>query len=60
IKDIMEARQVILMISGFKKAEIARAVLEDEISTQLPGSFLRNHPNCTVYLDEAAASLLKK
>ena len=60
IKDIMEAQQVILLISGFKKAEIARAILEDEISTQLPGSFLRNHPNCTVYLDEAAVSLLKK
>jgi galactosamine-6-phosphate isomerase len=60
IKDIMDARQVILLISGFKKAEISRAILEDEISTRLPGSFLRNHPNCTVYLDEAAASLLKK
>jgi glucosamine-6-phosphate isomerase len=60
IKDIMDARQVILLISGFKKAEIARAILEDEISTQLPGSFLRNHSNCTVYLDEDAASLLKK
>jgi glucosamine-6-phosphate isomerase len=60
IKDIMDARQVILLISGFKKAEIARAILEDEISTQSPGSFLRNHSNCTVYLDEDAASLLKK
>ncbi|MGN6532113.1 MAG: glucosamine-6-phosphate deaminase [Ginsengibacter sp.] len=60
IKDIMEADHVILLISGVKKAKIARAVLEDDISEQLPASFLRNHQNCTVYLDKDAASLLKK
>jgi glucosamine-6-phosphate isomerase len=60
IADIMEARHVILLISGGKKAEIARAILEDEISDQLPASFLRNHENYTVYLDKDAASLLRK
>ncbi len=59
IKDIMEARKVILLISGSKKAKITREVLEGEISEQLPASFLRNHKNCMVYLDEAAAALLK-
>lgn len=59
IKEIMEAHHVILLVSGSKKAEIVREVLEGEISKQLPASFLRNHPNCTVYLDEEAASLLK-
>ena len=58
IKDIMGSRHVILLISGVKKAKIARAILEDEISAQLPGSFLRKHENCTVYLDEDAASQL--
>jgi len=60
IADIMEPRHVILLISGGKKAEIARAILEDEISDQLPASFLRNHENYTVYLDKDAASLLRK
>lgn len=60
IKDILEAKQVILLISENKKAKIAHGVLEGEISAHLPASFLRNHPNCSVYLDEAAASLLKK
>jgi glucosamine-6-phosphate isomerase len=60
IKDIMDSEHVILLISGLKKAGIARAILQDEISEQLPASFLRNHKNCTVYLDEDAASLLKK
>lgn len=59
IKDIMQAKHVILIINGSKKAEIARNILEGEISKKLPASFLRNHPGCIVYLDEEAASLLK-
>lgn len=59
IKEIMEAHHVILLISGSKKAQIARDVLEGEISNKVPASLLRNHPNCTVFLDEEAASLLQ-
>lgn len=60
IADIMEARQVVLVVSGAKKANIVEKVLEDEISEMLPASFLRQHENFWVYLDEAAASLLHK
>jgi len=60
IANLMEARNVILIVSGSKKAEIVRRVLEEEISEQLPASLLRNHPNLSVYLDAEAASLLEK
>ena len=60
IANIMEARNVLLIVSGNKKAEIVRRLLEGEISEQLPASLLRNHPNCSVYLDAEAASLLEK
>lgn len=60
IADIMESRQVLLVVSGAKKATIVQKVLEDEISELLPASFLRQHKNFWVYLDEAAASLLHK
>jgi galactosamine-6-phosphate isomerase len=60
IANIMEAKNVILIVSGNKKAEIVRQILEEEISEQLPASFLRNHKNCSVYLDAEAASLLEK
>ena len=60
IADIMEARQVVLVVSGAKKATIVQKVLEDEISEMLPASFLRRHKNFWVYLDKAAASLLHK
>ena len=60
IANIMEARNVILIVSGNKKAEIVRQILEEEISEQLPSSLLRNHQNFSVYLDTEAASLLEK
>jgi galactosamine-6-phosphate isomerase len=60
IANLMEAKNVMLIVSGSKIAEIVRQVLEDEISEQLPASFLRNHKNFAVYLDAEAASLLEK
>lgn len=60
IADIMEARNVLLLINGAKKARIAREVLEEEISPDLPASFLRNHKNFTVYLEKEAAQFLQK
>ena len=60
IANLMEARNVMLVVSGNKKAEIVKQVLEEEISNNLPASLLRNHPNFSVFLDAEAASLLKK
>ena len=59
IANLMEAKNVMLIVSGKKKAEIVKQVLEEEISENLPASLLRNHPNFSVYLDAEAASLLK-
>ena len=59
IANLMEARNVILLVSGNKKADIVRQVLEGEISEQLPASLLRRHKNLSVYLDSEAASLLQ-
>lgn len=60
IANIMEARNVILIVSGKKKAEIVSQVLEGKISEELPASLLRNHPNFSVYLDAEAANFLQK
>jgi glucosamine-6-phosphate isomerase len=58
IANLMEAKNVMLVVSGKKKAEILKQVLEREISEKLPASLLRNHPNFSVYLDAEAASLV--
>lgn len=58
IASLMQARNVILMVTGPKKAEIVQQVFEGEISEALPASLLRNHFNLQVFLDsEAAAGL---
>lgn len=60
IANLMEAKNVMLIVSGKKKAEIVKQVLEEGISENLPAGLLRNHPNFSVYLDAEAASLLKE
>ena len=55
---ILEARRIILMAWGAKKARIVRQTLLDPISPKIPASYLQAHPAAKVYLDEGAASLL--
>ncbi|POY35880.1 glucosamine-6-phosphate deaminase [Solitalea longa] len=59
IASIMEAKHVILMVSGEKKASIVKKVIEGEITTEVPASLLRNHPSFSIYMDKAAAGHLK-
>jgi glucosamine-6-phosphate isomerase len=59
LANLMEAREVILLVSGNKKAAIVKQILEGEISEQWPASLLRRHKHFSVYLDSAAAFLLK-
>ncbi|MBC7949998.1 MAG: glucosamine-6-phosphate deaminase [Chitinophagaceae bacterium] len=59
IASILAAKNIIVLVSGEHKAEIAARVLSEEISDALPGTFLRRHPALTIYLDEAAAKFIK-
>ncbi|MEJ7678675.1 MAG: glucosamine-6-phosphate deaminase [Segetibacter sp.] len=54
---LMEARHIILIVSGRHKAKIAQQVVEGEISEALPASILRNHRSLKVYLDKEAAAM---
>jgi glucosamine-6-phosphate isomerase len=58
MKHIMDARRVVLLISGEKKAAMARKAIGGEVTAEIPASILQRHRNCTVLLDSAAASLL--
>jgi len=55
---LMESRNLILLISGKHKADIAHRVIEGIISEQVPGTLLRSHPQLSIYLDKDAASKL--
>ena len=60
IKTVMNARSIILIATGKSKAEIVKQFIEGSITTKCPASILQLHPFVEVYLDEEAASLLKK
>lgn len=55
---VMQARKVLLLATGSKKADIIKKALQEKITNAVPASLIRNHPNAFVLLDKAAASLL--
>lgn len=58
IKNIMQARRIVLVAKGTNKANIVKWMLEGPVTTDVPASILQLHPNCEFLLDEAAASML--
>lgn len=60
LQNIMEAKEILLVAFGEKKAEAIRAMVEGPISEEIPASLLQRHPHVTIVVDEPAASLLKK
>lgn len=58
IKDIMQATEIDLVITGEHKAEVVYNFFHSPVNENLPVSVLKKHPNVTVVLDKAAASLL--
>ena len=58
IKNIMQAKSVIIIASGKNKAEAVRGMVKGKIDVSLPASVLQLHPFVTVIVDKDAASLL--
>lgn len=56
---IMEARHVVLVATGARKAPAVRDFVEGPVSAFCPASILQFHPHATILVDEAAASSLK-
>ncbi len=53
---ILSAHKLIMMASGARKAAIVAEALEGKITSKVPASFVREHPDATIWLDEAAAA----
>ncbi len=60
IGTIREARQIVLLATGAKKADAVRAAVEGEFSTDCPASLLQDHPDCTFVIDRHAAAKLNR
>ncbi len=59
IKQIMAAKKIVLIATGPKKAEAVKNMIEGAVTPQVPASILQEHADVVIFLDEAAASLLK-
>ncbi|HEY4399131.1 MAG TPA: glucosamine-6-phosphate deaminase [Lactobacillaceae bacterium] len=58
IASILKSKQILLVAYGADKAEAVAAMLNGEITPDLPASVLQKHANVTVLIDDAAASRL--
>ncbi|CAN5695500.1 glucosamine-6-phosphate deaminase [soil metagenome] len=59
IATLMEARYILLMVSGSKKAAIVKEMLTAPASENLPATLFRDHPGLHIFLDSAAATYLQ-
>lgn len=59
IQTILDAKEVVLLITGENKAETVRQLIETDVTEDFPASALKNHPNFTLLVDEAAYSKVK-
>ncbi len=57
---IMEARMLLLLASGKKKAEAVKKTVEGPITAMVPASIMQLHPKAILVLDQEAASLLER
>lgn len=58
IKNIMQARKIVLVAKGANKADIVKEMLEGPVTTDVPASILQLHPDCEFLLDRASAAKL--
>ena len=59
IGSIMRSKKIILIATGDKKAEAVRDMVKGPVTPHCPASILQQHPDSVIFLDEAAAALLK-
>ena len=58
IKNIMQAKSILMVVSGSNKADAVYGMVKGEVTPSLPASVLQLHPNVTIVCDKAAASKL--
>lgn len=58
LRTIMNAREIVLLVSGRDKAPALAAALEGPVTPDVPASILQLHPAATVIADRASARLL--
>ncbi len=58
IGTILEARELVLLVLGSHKGDIAKRLIEEPSSPRIPASYVTRHPGAQILLDPAAAATL--
>ncbi|GGK02960.1 glucosamine-6-phosphate deaminase 1 [Lentibacillus kapialis] len=58
IGSIMESRKIVLLVSGEKKADAVKELVNGEMTNEFPASILQKHENVILIADEEALSKL--
>ncbi|SHG91619.1 glucosamine-6-phosphate deaminase [Flavobacterium fluvii] len=60
VSTILRSKRIVLMAWGQNKADVIKRTIQDDITSEVPATFLQNHGNATFVLDQAAASELTR
>ena len=58
IRQIMQARKILILASGANKADAVYKMVKGEVTEQVPASVLQLHPDCVLIADQEAAAKL--
>ncbi|MBK7346155.1 MAG: glucosamine-6-phosphate deaminase [Chitinophagaceae bacterium] len=60
VHTVLNAKRIVLLAWGERKADIVKLAVEGPISDFVPASYLQTHQNTSFVLDEAAAAILTR
>jgi len=58
IKNIMQAKKIVLLASGKQKAQAVKQMIDGEVTPKMPASVLQLHPNVYIFVDKEAGALI--
>jgi glucosamine-6-phosphate deaminase len=60
VRQILKSHAIICTVPDRRKADAVRNAVEGPVVPQVPASILQRHDRAMLYLDEPAASLLRR
>ena len=60
VQQILKAERIICSVPDERKADAVRKTIGGEVNPEVAATILQNHGDCTLYLDEPAASLIQR
>ncbi|SDB63765.1 glucosamine-6-phosphate deaminase [Flavobacteriaceae bacterium MAR_2010_188] len=60
IETVKNAKRIVLLAWGINKADIVKRTIEGSINSDVPATYLQEHPNTTFILDTGASSKLTR